>query len=105
ARYVEPFVGGGAVFFHLRARGSLTGSVILADSNAEIVNAYAAVRDHPEEMIARLTDHRAAHGRDHYYAVRAQPFAAGAAGAARTVYLNKTCFNGLYRVNRRGQFN
>lgn len=103
--YVEPFLGGGAVFFFLRGRGALTGEVTLADINAELINAYAAVQNDLDALLELLETHRAAHGREHFYAVRAQPCVGGVVGAARTIYLNKTCFNGLYRVNRRGEFN
>lgn len=103
--YVEPFAGSAAVFFHLRSQGRLVGDVTLADCNEELIHAFAVVRDDVEALIAALVAYRAAHGREHYYAVRARPFTLDVAGAARTLYLNKTCFNGLYRVNRRGAFN
>lgn len=103
--YVEPFLGSAAVFFHLYGKGQLTGSVILADVNEELVNVYRAVRDHIDELLDLLAAHKAAHGREYYYAVRAEAYKAGVRAAARTIYLNKTCYNGLYRVNSRGQFN
>src|SRR5690242_1864349 len=63
--YVEPFVGSGAVFFHLRARGRLTGAVTLADVNAELVNAFAVVRDRVDDLLSELVVHKTGHGREH----------------------------------------
>ena len=99
-RYHEPFLGGGAVFFALApARATLS------DVNADLVAAYEALRDDVEGVIAELQHHRAEE--EHYYRVRAQsPASLGrAAGAARTIFLNRTCYNGLYRVNSKGEFN
>ncbi len=114
ARYFEPFVGSGAVFFYLRGR-DFAGSYTLWDVNAELINVYRAVRDEVEAVIALLAAHRDAHaadGRGHYAAVRALDRQPGwpeslppAARAARMIYLNKTCYNGLWRVNSRGHFN
>jgi len=104
--YAEPFVGSGALFFHLRrTRGFFP--AILADSNPELVNAYIIVRDKLEQLLPLLEEHQQWHGKEHYYHVRQQK--PGELGnverAARLIYLNKTCFNGLYRVNSEGQFN
>jgi DNA adenine methylase len=104
-QYAEPFAGSAAVFFHLRARGALVGRVTLADVNVELINVYRVVRDNVEELLSELAVHKVRHNREHYYETRSKQFQAGVGGAARTIYLNKTCFNGLYRVNRRGQFN
>lgn len=103
-RYFEPFVGGAALFFALRARG-LAKSAVLSDVNRELVDCYVAIRDHVEAVIRALRAHR--YEREHYYAVRAWKPAdlEPAARAARTIFLNKTGYNGLYRVNRSGQFN
>jgi DNA adenine methylase len=98
ARYLEPFLGGGAVFFHLRPDVA-----VLADVNVEIVDCYEAVRTCPEEVIRELEQHE--YTSDHYYAVRAEVPPSLPARAARTIYLNKTGYNGLYRVNSRGGFN
>jgi DNA adenine methylase len=105
-RYIEPFVGSAAVFFRVRKLLEPR-DVILADSNAELVNVYRAVRDDVEGLIRRLARHKRAHSEAHYYRVRAQnpTRLSPTARAARLIYLNKTCFNGLYRVNRSGQFN
>lgn len=98
ARYVEPFLGGGAVFFAMRPPVA-----VLADVNAEIVDCYEAVRSCPEDVIRALDKHE--YTSDHYYRVRADKPKGLAARAARTIYLNKTGYNGLYRVNRSGGFN
>lgn len=105
-RYHEPFVGGGAVFFHLAGRGRCAGAR-LADINEGLVACYAAVRDEVEKVIASLRRHAKAHGKEHYYKVRAKDPTRlePASRAARLIYLNKTCFNGLYRVNSQGKFN
>ncbi|HEY3175529.1 MAG TPA: DNA adenine methylase [Candidatus Polarisedimenticolia bacterium] len=105
-RFIEPFVGSGAVYFHV---GSLLcpDRTILADDNSELINVYRVIQGDVGSLIRQLRKHKAAHSRDHYYAVRARdPGRMGpAARAARTIYLNRTCFNGLYRVNSGGGFN
>lgn len=105
-RYIEPFVGSGAVFFHISSL-LLAESALLADSNEELINVYCAVRDDVEGLIRRLRRHKAYHSKEHFYSVRAQQRGRldPTARAARLIYLNKTCFNGLYRVNSRGEFN
>lgn len=103
SRYVEPFVGGGAVALALGHK-----SMLLNDVNEELMGAYRAVRDTPRELIAELWRHKVAHDKDYYYQVRAQELGTATPNvvrAARLIYLNKTCYNGLYRVNRKGQFN
>jgi DNA adenine methylase len=106
-RYLEPFVGSGAVFFDLRELDRLS-AAHLSDSNEELVNCYRIVRDAPDELMALLAGHKRLHSREHYYSVRARFLSEDLTPvqrAARLIYLNKTCFNGLYRVNREGQFN
>ena len=106
--YVEPFLGSGAVFLHLWTTGRIRGKVVLADANAPLVEAWHAVRSDVDALVALLAAHREAHARDsagHYYAVRAELPADPIARAARFIYLNKTCYNGLWRVNRAGKFN
>jgi DNA adenine methylase len=108
-RYLEPFVGGGAVFFRLSNTGRLPEQVFLFDHNQELVNAYQVVRDELDQLLDLLAIHNEQHGHDYYYQVRALDRGDAALSdverAARTLYLNKTCYNGLYRVNRKGQFN
>lgn len=101
--YYEPFLGGGAIFFHLADRFR---AATLTDINAELVNVYACVRDRVEALIQQLSEHRARHSHSYYYAVRAQTqLTCPVQRAARLIYLNKTCFNGLYRENAKGHFN
>jgi DNA adenine methylase len=104
-RYVEPFVGGGAVFFHLRSQGLLERDCVLADANAELINVYRCVQGRVEALIRRLRVHQKKHAAEYYYGMRAQSFTPDVEGAARTIYLNRTGFNGLYRVNSKGVFN
>jgi DNA adenine methylase len=105
-RHVEPFVGGGAVFFGLRPERAL-----LCDVNPALVDTYAAVRDEVDAVIDQLRALAREHVRDEraYYRVRERYNRSqklrSAQRAAMFVYLNKTCFNGLHRVNRRGEFN
>jgi DNA adenine methylase len=98
--YYEPFLGGGAIFFHLQPRQS-----VLSDINAELVNVYCCIRDRVEELIELLQQHQQRHCREYYYQMRAFTSSFPLEKAARLIYLNKTCFNGLYRENSRGQFN
>ena len=102
--YHEPFVGGGALFFALAGAGRLE-RVYLSDANTALIDVYLALSDDVEGVIAALQPHR--YERDHYYHVRAQrpDDLSLPERAARIIYLNKTCYNGLYRENRAGQFN
>jgi DNA adenine methylase len=99
-RYFEPFAGGAALFFALTpAHASLT------DVNSELIDCYRMVRDRVEDAIVALRRHR--YAPEHYYRVRAMDPSTLKLPerAARTIYLNKTGYNGLYRVNRAGKFN
>ncbi|MBD1939828.1 DNA adenine methylase [Microcoleus sp. FACHB-68] len=98
--YYEPFLGGGAVFFHL-----LPASSILTDINPELINAYRCVRDQVELVISLLENHQSRHNKEYYYEVRSRAGNSDVERAARLIYLNKTCFNGLYRENSKGAFN
>ena len=102
--YFEPFIGGGAVFFSLGARHPKLRASI-SDFNGELVNCYQVVRNHVDELITELSSHQ--NDPDYYYAMRARDTnsLSEIERASRLIYLNKTCFNGLYRVNRSGQFN
>jgi DNA adenine methylase len=115
--YHEPFLGGGALFFYLAPQLQAQGKkAYLSDLNPELVNVYRCVRDRVEDLIEQLTEHHANHSETWYYAVRSQHLspteplqAQGETDpiqrAARFIYLNKTCYNGLYRENAKGRFN
>ncbi|HWO94293.1 MAG TPA: Dam family site-specific DNA-(adenine-N6)-methyltransferase, partial [Dehalococcoidia bacterium] len=101
--YFEPFLGGAAAFLAIAPSRA-----VLSDTNAELIAMYEAVRDEPEALMRELDALQPyVADREYYYAERARaPQAMSRArAAARFIYLNKTCYNGLYRVNRRGQFN
>ena len=109
--YHEPFVGSAAVYFHLhnlRASGKLDSSmasVRLSDSNNELINCYVVIRDQINELIEFLFEHKRRHSKQYYYKIRKQHPQSHVERAARLIYLNKTCFNGLYRVNSQDEFN
>ncbi len=122
-RYIEPFFGSGAVFFDLWRSSRLQDrDVVLIDSNPDLIGCYQTVRDEPEAVLTALDDLAAAHargGRDHYYEIRDRHFNPARDArrqrdgsivytpdlAAMLIYLNRTGFNGLFRVNARGDFN
>jgi DNA adenine methylase len=111
ATYHEPFLGAGAVFFGMAAAGRFERAVI-NDSNAELMDTFRQVRDDVAGVTGALELLAAAYlgsGLDAraqiYYSIRASRPETRAARAARTIFLNKTCYNGLYRVNRKGEFN
>ena len=102
--YYEPFVGGAALFLSI---GDRIGRAVLSDSNAELVTTYNVIRHDPVALIRALEEHACCHSEEHYYQVRGWAKLGGddVAVAARFIYLNKTCYNGLYRVNKGGEFN
>ncbi|MEG4030003.1 MULTISPECIES: DNA adenine methylase [unclassified Microcoleus] len=105
--YYEPFLGGGAVFFYL-AQQHPGLQAVLTDINPELINAYRCVRDKVEELILLLQEHQLEHTKDnknYYYSVRSRSYKTDTEKAARLIYLNKTCYNGLYRENSKGEFN
>lgn len=99
-KYIEPFLGSGAVFFSLRPQ-----QAILSDINFELINTYRAIKSDPEKVLILLNDHQHHHSKDYYYKMREYKSSCDFKMAARFIYLNRTCWNGLYRVNRKGEFN
>lgn len=99
-KYIEPFFGGGAIFFGLQPH-----SAVLGDTNPDLINLYKILRDNVDDLIYNLKGYR--NNEDFYYAVRSQvtDSLTDVEQASRILYLNKTCFNGLYRVNKKGAFN
>lgn len=102
--YHEPFLGAGSVFFALQGEG-LFPNACLSDVNQELIDTYEAIRDSVEDVIVRLRKHRALNSETYFYRVRDERPRCPHTIAARMIYLNKTCYNGLYRVNKSGQFN
>jgi DNA adenine methylase len=99
-RYFEPFLGGAAVFFSLKPERA-----VLSDLNIELVSTYQAIRDDWPSVLRHLQRLNKDHTPEHYYQIRATSPRSLAKKAARFVYLNRVCWNGLYRVNRSGEFN
>ena len=98
--YVEPFLGSGAVFFHLSPVRSR-----LNDSNSVLIDTYRSIRDSWPTVYRKLSQHSAGHGEDYYYTQRSKIHTSRNDRAAQFLYLNRSCWNGLYRVNRQGIFN
>lgn len=102
-RYIEPFVGGGAVFFYLEPR-----EAVIADLNKDLINAYKVLKNHAEELVKTLEYYQQNHSKDFFLKIRDEYNADKLDNinkAAHLIYLNKACFNGLYRVNKKGGFN
>jgi len=100
--YHELFLGAGSLFFAVQPE-----TAFLSDANAHLIDCFVAVRDHPDLVSRYLSSHRKQDSKGHYCAVR-DSYNTGrgsAAQAARFIYLNKTCFNGIFRVNQKGEFN
>jgi DNA adenine methylase len=106
-KYIEPFLGGGALFFYLYNNDFLNeeNRATLIDSNCELINCYQVVKDNVEELITTLSGSEYSNDAETYYEIRAQSPTDKVKRAARIIYLNKTCYNGLYRVNSKGTFN
>ena len=98
--YYEPFLGGGAAFFALSPS---TG--FLSDINSDLINSYVVMRDHPVELKTVMIQHNQNHSKDYYYRVRSHEYNDPIEKAGQFIYLNRTCYNGMYRVNKNGQFN
>lgn len=99
-RYIEPFLGSGAVFFHLKPENALLG-----DSNLELINCYQAIQQNWKLVYRYLREHHRNHSKEYYYKIRSFKPKSIFTAAARFIYLNRTCWNGLYRVNKQGEFN
>ncbi len=102
--YYEPFIGGGALLFHIQPK-----KAVINDFNSELINVYKVIKDNVDELIEDLKNHK--NESDYFYTIRALDRAEKYEGlsevekASRIIFLNKTCYNGLYRVNNSGEFN
>lgn len=110
--YLEPFIGGGALFFNIH--NSNNSNFIINDISSELINSYKAIRKNPQKLMKLLDEHELNHAlnsKEYYYLIRNQDRDINwnkkdiFIKTARLIYLNKTCFNGLYRVNKSGYFN
>lgn len=99
-KYIEPFFGGGALYLAFQPENA-----VVADSNPELINLYKQVADSVDSVIEKLKNYK--NTKEMFYEVRTQDWTklSPEEAAARTIFLNRTCFNGLYRVNKKGQFN
>lgn len=105
-RYIEPFVGGGAVLFYI-LKNYKPKEVLIFDINEELINTYEVIKNDVDNLINELKKLKELHNKEHYYQIRAEnpKLLSKLTRASRFIYLNKTCFNGLYRVNSKGGFN
>ena len=97
-RYFEPFLGGGAVFFRLQPKNAT-----LSDINSELINAYQQVRDHPKAILRDLKKEKVT--KNNYYLIREKQTGCPLKRTVRFLFLNRTSFGGIYRLNSRGEFN
>ncbi len=117
-KYAEPFVGGGALLFHLLSKYDLFEEIYISDINSELINAYIVIKNDVDNLLAKLNEMQMLflpideNGRKYFYYTVRERFNSttlteetATEKAAQFIFLNKTCFNGLYRVNRKGQFN
>ena len=100
ATYYEPFLGSGAIFFALSPK-----KAVLSDTNSELILTYKAIKSNWRLVLSCLQKHHKSHSKEYYYATRSQIPEDRYQRASRFIYLNRTCWNGLYRVNKEGQFN
>ena len=105
--YIEPFVGAGAVFFHFLDMDYLASNkhILLIDTNDELINCYQVIQEDSDRLISVLSSLKYSNDKDVFYKIRSENPEDRFERAARTIYLNRTCFNGLYRVNSKGEFN
>jgi len=101
--YYEPFVGGGSIFFYLKSKGYIKNKAFLSDSNIELINTYKTLKNNHKELFLLLKTHF--DNEDEYYRMRNTVFTDPVEKAAQFLYLNKTSFNGIYRVNQNGKYN
>lgn len=99
-RYIEPFLGGGSVFFHLQPQ-----EAILGDVNPDLIATYNGIKNDWKGLYQLLHEHQRKHCDEYYYHIRSSQPVNAIERAAKFIYLNRTCFNGIYRVNLKGEFN
>lgn len=98
--YYEPFVGGGAVLLYLQPQ-----KAVINDTNKELIIAYKIIKLNPKKLMNKLNEHILNHSKEYFYLQRQATYKNSIEIAARFIYLNKTSFNGMYRVNKNNKFN
>jgi DNA adenine methylase len=98
--YIEPFIGSGAVFFKLNPM-----TAIINDLNENLMNVYKTIKNNPSDLVHELKKHHSNHSKNYYYYIRSHQYDDPLEQAGQFIYLNRTCFNGIYRVNLKGEFN
>jgi len=101
--YYEPFLGGGSIFFYLKSKGLINRNAFLSDSNEDLINTYKVIRDNLTSLILILKTQK--DSEEEYYKIRSTKFDDPIEQAGKFLFLNKTSFNGIYRVNRLGEYN
>jgi DNA adenine methylase len=99
-RLIEPFCGSAAIFFHLQPPRA-----ILSDANERLIEVYRVIRDCPSDFSAVFSGFAQNHSSEYYYGIRSEKFESSIHRAAQFLYLNRVCFNGIYRENLKGEFN
>jgi DNA adenine methylase len=101
--YYEPFIGGGSVYIHLSSTNRIQNKAFLSDQNCDLINAYNIIKNEPDDLIELLKEFK--NEKDFYYILRGQNFTNNIQQAAQFIFLNRTSFNGIYRVNLKGEYN
>lgn len=101
--YYEPFLGGGSVYIHLKSIRKIQNEAFLSDRNTDLINAYNVIKSNSTELIRILKDYK--NEKEFYYFLRDQKFSNNIQKAAQFIFLNRTSFNGIYRVNLKGEYN
>src|SRR5690554_116808 len=101
--YYEPFLGGGSIFFYLKSKGLIKNKAYLSDSNKDLINTYRVIKNNLPELINHLSNHE--DNEEEYYRMREENFENPIEKASQFIYLNRTSFNGIYRVNLNGKYN
>lgn len=101
--YYEPFLGGGSVYIHLKSTGKIQNEAFLSDRNTDLINAYNVIKYNSFELIRILKEYK--NEKEFYYFLRDQKYSNDIQKAAQFIFLNRTSFNGVYRVNLRGEYN
>jgi DNA adenine methylase len=101
--YYEPFLGGGAIYFHLKSHKRISGNSYLSDINSNLINTYKQVKSNLELLLEDLTKHK--NNKEYYYNIRSIEFSDAIEKASKFLYLNRTSFNGIYRENLKGKYN